>query len=68
VSLDEPRELLAGLRILLLEEEPLAVLVELRGGSDGVRTAPEKGAAREQESDGSESECSSPERPSSRIA
>jgi hypothetical protein len=68
VPLDEPRELLAGLRVPLLEEEPLAVLVELRGGSDGVRTPAQKAAAREQENDGSEGECSSPERPSSRIA
>jgi hypothetical protein len=68
VPLDEPRELLAGGRVLLLEKEPLAVLVELGGGSDGVRTAAEDTAAREKENDGDGSKCSAPERPSPRIA
>ena len=48
MPLDEPLKLLAGGRVLLLKEEALAILVELRGGRHGVRPAAEEAAAGEQ--------------------
>jgi hypothetical protein len=68
MALDQPRELLVGGRVLLLEKEPLPVLVELRGGREGGRTAAEEAAAGKKEDDGSGTECPSPERPSPRVA
>ena len=68
VPLDDPLELFARLWVLLLEEEPLALLVELGGGGDGVGATSESAAGREQKQDAGGGEESSPERPSPRIA
>src|SRR6185295_9750267 len=61
MPLDEPLKLLAGGRVLLLEKEALAILVELRGGRHRVRTAAEEAAAGEQNDGDSGSECSLPQ-------
>ena len=51
MPLDDPLELLARLRVLLLEEEPLAVLVELGRRGDGVGAGSEEAAAGEEKQD-----------------